>query len=163
MHEFGLRSNKYDIFPLVFPRCDIEISDFSSILLVKAGVRYTHYMLQCLVVSKETTPFGGDKVFAAGISGAAYRKMARCQFREGRGRLPEKHTTLRAVIPGSVERGDSRCRVSRDGGHIRGKTDGGLFLCEGLSRFVSSLAGCPSSGLDVRRIRLDWSMQLFSS
>ena len=137
--KVGLKSNKYDVCWLVFPRCDIEITDFSSMMLVKAGVRYTHYILQCLVVSKETTPFGGETLFAAGISGAAYRKMARYQFREGRGRLPEKHTTLRAVFPGSVERGDSRRRV--DGGHIREKTDGGLSLWEGLSQFVLASPG----------------------
>ena len=40
MSELGVRADKHDDFSLTFPHGEIEVTDFSSILLVQAGVRH---------------------------------------------------------------------------------------------------------------------------
>ena len=61
--EFGVRANEHDIFPLVFSHYEIEIKNFSPMLLVKAGAGHTHCTSQCPVgVSKEAVLFGGENV-----------------------------------------------------------------------------------------------------
>ena len=40
--ELGVRADKHDIFSLAFPQSEIEVTDFSSIMLVQARVRHAH-------------------------------------------------------------------------------------------------------------------------
>ena len=43
--ELGVRADKHNIFSLAFPYGEIEVTDFSSILLVKARVGHAHDVL----------------------------------------------------------------------------------------------------------------------
>ena len=45
MGELGVRVDKHNVFSLAFPHGDIEVTDFSSILLVKAKAGYARDVL----------------------------------------------------------------------------------------------------------------------
>ena len=43
--ELGVRADNHDVFSLAFPHGEIEVTDFSSILLVKARVGHAYDVL----------------------------------------------------------------------------------------------------------------------
>ena len=67
LSKLGVRADEHNTFSLTFPDCEIEVTDFSSILMVQAGVKQAHDMLQGLVVSEEAALCGSEELFVAGI------------------------------------------------------------------------------------------------
>ena len=43
--ELNVRADKHNVFSLAFPHSEIKVSDFSSVLLVKARVGHAHDVL----------------------------------------------------------------------------------------------------------------------
>ena len=75
LDELGVGANHHNVFSLAFPQGEMDVTYFSTILLVEARVGHSHDVLYRLVVPEEAAFFCSEELFAQGIRNAFDRAM----------------------------------------------------------------------------------------